>query len=293
MNSPNPAKPVGIVGLGSLGLPVAVNLRKRGFEVLGYRRSSSMALADAGVEIAASIADVTGRCDVVITCLPSNEALVEVVSGAGGLVASARPETIVVDLGMHAVKIKAAQQQALARAGVSMLDCGVSGNQVYVAARTAALFASGLRTDFERCAPILSAITDHVTYVGAFGAGTLLKLISSVLVPIHTLAAAEALALASRAGIDLETVLKAIKGTQASSAMFETRGARMASGVHVGPPLAGYYSRNIVAAREAARELGGNYPLLDALDASYRVAIEQGFGNLDQSAIFDYLMKCK
>jgi len=294
MSSPSPVdNPVGIIGLGSLGLPVALNILKHDFGVVGYRRTSSSVFFEAGGEIAASIADVARRCDIVITCLPSSEALAEVVSGTGGLAEFARPETLVVDLGMHGVALKAAQQQALSRAGASMLDCGVSGNHVYVTDRSAALFASGRRTDYERCLPILDAITNHVTYVGAFGAGTTLKLIASVLVPIHTLAAAEALALASRAGIDLEIVLDAIKGTQASSAMFETRGARMARGNHVGPPLAGYYQRNIVAALELTRRLGGDYPLLGALDVSYRAAIAQGFGDLDQSAMFDFLLSSK
>lgn len=294
MSLPSPVNsPVGIIGLGSLGLPVALNILKHDFGVVGYRRTSSSAFSEAGGQIAASIADVAQRCDIVITCLPSSDALAEVISGEEGLAEFARPETLVVDLGMHGVALKAAQQQALSRAGASMLDCGVSGNHVYVTDRNAALFASGRRTDYERCLPILDAITNHVTYVGAFGAGTTLKLIASVLVPIHTLAAAEALALASRAGIDLEIVLGAIKGTQASSAMFETRGARMASGNHVGPPLGGYYRRNIVAALELARRLGGDYPLLGALDESYRAAIAQGFGDLDQSAMFDFLLSRK
>ena len=119
--------------------------------------------------------------------------------------------------------------------------------------------------------------------------GTMLKLIASMLVPIHTLAAAEAFTMASRAGIDPATVLDAIKGTQASSVMFETRGAKMVSGDHAGASLATYYSRNIARTLEAARDLGGHFPLLDAIDACYRAAIEAGFGHLDQSALFEFL----
>ena len=92
-----------------------------------------------------------------------------------------------------------------------MLDCAISGNSRYIADRTAALFASGDRPAFDECVPVLNAITDHVTYVGPFGAGTTLKLIASLLVPVHTLAAAEALTFASRAGVDLQLVFDAIK----------------------------------------------------------------------------------
>ena len=172
-----------------------------------------------------------------------------------------------------------------------MLDCGVSGNYRFVADRTAALFASGERADFDRCAGVLAAITDHVSFVGAFGAGTTLKLIASLLVPVHTLAAAEALALARRAGIDPAVAFDAIKGSQASSAMFETRGASMVAQDYAGPALSEYHRRNVVPALELAHRAGGHFPLLHAMDACYREAIGAGFGSLDQSGILAFLLE--
>jgi L-threonate 2-dehydrogenase len=282
---------VGVIGLGSLGLPLARNLVAGGFDVLGYQRTPSRAIVAAGGALATSVRDIGERCRIIVTCLPSSSALAEVVSGPGGLVDSVAPGTIVVDVSTLPVTDKSMQLHALRDVGAMMLDCSISGNHRYVSDRTAALFASGSRTDYERCESVLTAITGHVAFVGEFGAGTTLKLIASLLVPVHTLVAAEALALAKRSGLDPALVLDAIKGSQASSTMFETRGAAMVAGDFAGPSLSDYHRRNIVPTLALAESRGGHYPLLRAMDACYRQAMDAGFGHLDQSAIIAYLLE--
>lgn len=286
-----PRQLVGIIGLGSLGLPVALNISKGGFDILGIRRRHGPPPAAPDLRIAGSVAEIGTRCDIILTCLPSADILAQVISGPEGLSRVVRADTVIVDLGTTSIAIKVAQHEALKAAGASMLDCGVSGNSRYIESRSAALFVSGSEHDFQRCASVLRSITDHVSYVGAFGAGTTLKQIASILVPIHTLAAAEALALASRVGLDLRTVHEAISGTQASSAMFESRGERMLERDFGGPSLRGYFQRNLEMALDTARSSGGHYPLLEAVHACYRRAINEGYGELDQAGIFEYLMK--
>jgi len=282
---------VGMIGLGRLGLPIALNLVDGGFKILGYRRHPESPL-EAGGRLARSVAEVGSACEIVLTCLPTPEALADVISGPGGLVSSMRPGGLVIDLGTFPIAAKREQQKALQMASIAMLDCAVSGNYRYVKARSAALFVGGDARDYQRCAAVLAAITDHVTHVGDFGAGTTLKMIASLLVPVHTLAAAEAFALASRAGISLRTVFDAIKGSQASSAMFETRGAMMVTGdYHSGEiKLQGYY-RNVTKTMELAAELGGNYPLLSAMEACFRNAIASGYGQIEPSGIIEFLLK--
>ena len=283
---------VGMVGLGSLGLPLAGNLLRAGFGVLGYARRANNGLPDLGGRLADSIAALATECQIIVTCLPSSEALVDVISGSGNLCGSVTPGAVVVDVSTLPVAVKRAQRDALAAAGAAMLDCGISGNHRYVANWTAGLFASGARSDFDRCSEVLSAMTPRVSYVGEFGAGTTLKLVASLLVPVHTLAAAEALMLAKRAGVDPQLALSALQGTQASSGMLESRGARMAAMDFSGPPLADYYERNVRATLDLARDVGGCYPLLDKMAECYRDAIARGLGELDQSAMLAYLADC-
>ena len=286
-----PGERIGIVGLGSLGMPLARNLLRAGFDVLGYARRPSGDLAAAGGRLAESISSLARACRCVVTCLPSADALAAVVSGSDGLARHADAGDIVIDVSTLPVAAKRAQCDALVAKGAGMLDCGISGNHRYVANWTAGLFASGVRDEFDRCAVVLRAMTPHVTYVGAFGCGTAMKLVASLLVPVHTLAAAEALLLAQRAGIEPATAFSAITGTQASSGMFETRGASMAAGDFGGPPLADYYARNVALSLDLARSLGGRYPMLETMAACYRDAIGAGFGQLDQSGMFAYLAK--
>lgn len=283
---------IGMIGLGSLGLPIALNIIDGGFKILGYRRQPDSALEEAGGHLARSVAEVGNACEIIVTCLPTPEALAAVISGPEGLISSMSPGGLVVDLGTFPIAAKRNQQKALQQAGIGMLDCAVSGNYRYVKARSAALFVGGEARHYEQCATVLAAITDHVTHVGEFGAGTTLKLLASLLVPVHTLAAAEALALASRAGISLQTVFEAIKGSQASSAMFETRGAMMVSEDYRGGEitLQGYY-RNVAKTIELATELGGHYPLLSAMETCFRRAITSGYGENEPSGIIEFLLK--
>lgn len=283
-------KPIGMVGVGSLGLAFAKNLLAKGLPVLGYRRSGLGDLVAAGGAAAPSVEAVAQAADVILTCLPSDAALAEV---APRLAAGARNGMIVVDLSTIDVPVKRAAQDTLARAGAVMLDGAVSGNPFFVARRQATIFVGGDEAAFERVRRVLEAATDSVRYAGGFGTGTALKLLASLLVPVHTLAAAEAMALGIRAGIAPQTIYDSIAGSQASSVMFETRGKAMASRDYsaFNASLSGYLRGNIAKTRALAASVGGSYPLLDALTKLYETAVASGFDAPDQSGIFEYLMK--
>ncbi len=204
------------------------------------------------------------------------------------------------------------ERDAAATKGVTMVDCTISGNPVYIEARNAAIFAGGDREAFDRWANVLRDITDKATWMGPFGAGRLAKYVALYLVATHTLAAAEAFELATRAGLDRAAMFEAIKGSNASSAMLESRGELMVDRVYEG-----YDSdkRRESKAREAegklatrgmanrvrqienlaklATELGGEYPLLDAMNGAYAEAVKAEFGAYDIAEVFEYLMDGK
>src|ERR1700722_15907507 len=131
---------VGLIGLGKIGLPIAENLIKSGYRVLGYRRGSMADFQKIGGIPARSPADVGAQADIVLTCLPSAEALDEVVQGKNGLVQSARPGQIVVELGSHLVPDKERQIAPLAAKGAIFLDGEVGGTPGMVSARKAVVY---------------------------------------------------------------------------------------------------------------------------------------------------------
>ena len=298
---------IGLVGLGNLGFAMAANLREAGHEVIGYRRSAMDAFAAAGGVPAASPRELAGGADVVLTCLSSEDALNDVYLGADGLLAVARAGLVAFELSTLPLRAKLALRQAAEVAGATLLDGAVSGNPHYMAARNAAIFIGGDRAAFETYAPMLRDITARVTWVGEFGAGRLAKFVAFYLVCVHTLAAAEALELATRAGLDRAAMFEAIKGSNATSAMFESRGALMAARDYAGydagkrPENRGREnvpgrgmanrSKNVANLAALAHDLGGSYPLLDAMDALYAEAAASGFGAHDIAEVFEYLIR--
>ena len=128
---------VGLVGVRKIGLPIAENLIKSGYRVVGYRRSSLAAFEKIGGIAAGSPAEIGAQADVVFSCLPSSQALEDVVQGPNGLVTSARTGQIIVELGSHPVPDKQRHVAPLAAKGASFLDGEVSGTPGMVLARRA------------------------------------------------------------------------------------------------------------------------------------------------------------
>src|SRR5262249_47265071 len=139
----NAGETVGVIGVGKIGLQVAHNLIKSGYRVLGYRRHPMTDFEELGGIPARSPADIGAQADVVFSCLPSEQALDEVVQGPQGLVHSARPGQIVVELGSHPVPRKARQLDPLAAKGAIFLDGEVSGTPGMVAERKAVIYLAG------------------------------------------------------------------------------------------------------------------------------------------------------
>ena len=134
---------VGFVGVGKIGLPISENLIKSGYRVLGYRRSSLADFEKIGGVPAKSPADIGAQVDVVLSCVPTAEAMDEVVNGPQGLIHSARPGQIIVELGSHPVPDKQKHVATLAKKGAAYIDGEVSGTPGMVAARKAVIYLGG------------------------------------------------------------------------------------------------------------------------------------------------------
>ena len=118
---------IGMVGVGKIGLPISENLMKSGYRVLGYRRSSLADFEKLGGVAAKSPADIGAQCDVILSCVPTVEAVNEVVNGPNGLIHSARHGQIIVELGSHPIPDKKKHVGPLAQKGATYLDGEVSG----------------------------------------------------------------------------------------------------------------------------------------------------------------------
>jgi 3-hydroxyisobutyrate dehydrogenase len=219
---------VGFIGVGKIGLPVCENLIKSGYKVLGYRRGSLADFEKVGGMPAKSPADIGAQCNVVFSCVPTAEAMDEVVNGANGLIHSARPGQIVVELGSHAVPDKERQVAPLAKKGAAYLDGEVSGTPGMVSARKAVIYLGGDAEAAKRVEPFIKGFADMCLYFGPFGAASKVKLVNNLLVAINIAATAEAMTLGLKAGVDVDLMIKAVASGSGGSTQFGIRAPWMA-----------------------------------------------------------------
>jgi 3-hydroxyisobutyrate dehydrogenase len=281
---------VGFVGVGKIGLPISENLIKSGYRVLGYRRGSLAEFEKIGGVAACSPADIGAQTDIVFSCLPSSQALEEVVQGVNGLLASARPGQIVVELGSHPVPDKERHVAPLAAKGAVFLDGEVSGTPGMVSARKAVIYLAGDKDASARAESYVRGFADSCLYFGKFGAASRVKLVNNLLVAIHVAAAAEAMALGLKAGVDVDLMIKAIATGSGGSTQFGIRAPWMAQrrflpAQGTAPTLQHYFDM----IGDFADSVGVATPLLDRAVELYDKFMQMGFGEQDIAAMVDVI----
>jgi 3-hydroxyisobutyrate dehydrogenase-like beta-hydroxyacid dehydrogenase len=279
---------IGLVGVGKMGMPISENLIKSGHRVVGFRRSSLAAFEKIGGVPARSAAEVGAQADIVLSCLPSTEALDEVVHGPHGLVESARPGQIVIELGSHPVPDKRRQIAPLRQKGAIFIDGEVSGTPGMVSARKGVVYLAGDAEACKKAEPVIAGFADSCLYFGEFGAASRVKLVNNLLVAINIAATAEAMALGLKAGVDVPLMIKAIATGSGGSTQFGIRAPWMAerrfTPVQGSVPGLQHYFEMI---SDFARSVGVETPLLDCVVPLYERFMTMGFGESDVARMVD------
>jgi putative dehydrogenase len=227
---------------------------------------------------------------VVITSLPSVAALADVVSGEHGLVSAGPDGLILIETSTLPVAAKAEAARALERAGAVVLDCPLSGTASQMQARDIAVYASGDPAAIERSHDVLAAFSRVQHQVGTFGNGMRMKLIANHLVAVHHTAAAEALLLARRAGLDPVLALRALSDGAGNSRMLEVRGPMMIEGDFTRANIAlQHFQKDIDLIGDLARTARGPLPLFSASAQLHLAAMAQGRLDEDPACVFAVL----
>jgi 3-hydroxyisobutyrate dehydrogenase len=281
---------VGLVGLGKIGLPISENLIKSGYRVLGFRRSAMTDFETIGGIPARSPADIGRQADIVFSCLPSTEALDDVVQGNDGLIHTAHPGQIIVELGSHPVADKARQIAPLATKGAVFIDGEVSGTPGMVAQRKGVIYLAGDADACKKAERVIAGFADSCLYFGAFGAASRVKLVNNLLVAIHIAATAEAMALGLKAGVDVDLMIKAIATGSGGSTQFGIRAPWMVQRRFLPvqgtvPGLQHYF--DLIG--DFADSVGVATPMLDRAAELYARFMEMGFGEKDGAAMVDVI----
>ncbi len=210
---------LGFIGLGIMGRPMTKNLLKAGYEVTVWNRSEP-GIADvekAGAKRASSPADVASKADVVLSCVTDSPDVEQVYLGKNGVIENIREGMICIDHSTISPTVAQSVASKLTEKGAQMLDAPVSGGEIGAIEARLSIMVGGDEATFESVKPILEAMGKRITYIGSSGAGQTTKLCNQIAGALNNLAAAEAMILAAKSGVNLERMLEAISGGAAGS----------------------------------------------------------------------------
>ena len=206
---------LGFVGIGYMGRPIAQRLLQSGFKVAAYDRHRTKAeeLIRYGGTVAESVAKLSSSCDVVLSCLASDEAVLQVYEGADGVFANARRGALVIDLSTVNPKTSQELSRLGSERGVHVLDVTISGSTPAAEQGALTLFGGGDQGCFAAAESIFRVIARKYFYLGPSGSGATMKLVVNSLLGIGMQAIAEAVALGEKAGLDRTRLLGVLSET--------------------------------------------------------------------------------
>ncbi len=275
------------IGLGVMGAPMARNLVRAGFDVVGHNRSSasSEALARAGGRAASSVEEAVTAADVVITMLPDSPDVESVVLGEGGALEHMRPGTVLVDMSTVRPETARAVAEAAAAKGIEALDAPVSGGEQGAVEAKLSIMVGGGTGAFEAVRPVLDALGTTVVHVGPAGAGQTVKAANQLIVAGTLQLVSEALVFLDAHGVDRERAVEVLSGGLAGSTVLERKAASMLAREFAPGFRVDLHHKDLGIVTSAARETGVAIPL-GALTASLVGSLRsQGLGSLDHSAL--------
>ncbi len=279
--------PIGFIGLGIMGLPMCRNLLRAGYAVVVHDLASAAvatAVAEGAVAAESSRA-VAERCDTIVTMLPNSPHVRAALLGPDGVMAGARPGALVIDMSSIDPTVAREVGAALAGAGLRLLDAPVSGGDAKAIDGTLAIMVGGDEADFAEARPLMGHLGASIVHCGALGAGNVAKLANQIIVGLNLAALAEALTLVAKAGVDPATVLRAIGGGSAGSAVMAAKGPQLlARDLRPGFRVA-LHHKDLANALAAGRTLGVPLPLTAQVEELFEATRAAGLGDADHSAL--------
>lgn len=278
---------VAFVGLGTMGLPMTLNLLKAGHQVTVHNRTRQReeAAAAAGARRAESPQAAAAEAEIVITCVSDTPDVEAVILGENGVIQGLQPGGIVIDMSTISPGTTRHIATALAAKGIALLDAPVSGGSEGAKHGTLSIMVGGEADAVARARPVLEAMGKTITHVGPSGAGQITKAINQVIVAGTYWAVAEGMALGIKAGLDMDKVVQAVGSGAAGSWGLTNRSGNMITNTYPLGFRVRLHRKDLAIALEAARELGAALPIAAYVEQIENGLIAQGYGDEDVSAI--------
>ena len=276
-----------MVGLGAIGLPMAVNLHRAGYALQVHTRSRTAERAAdlEGAVSCASPASVAQNVDVLLVCVSDDSAVEEVLFGADGAAVSLRKGCVVLDCSTISPATAIACAERLANAGVHYLDAPVTGGTEGAVAGTLTLLVGGEAEALDRARPLLKVIGSSIHHFGSVGMGQQVKAVNQVLVAGSYAAVAEAMALGQRLQLPMDAVVTALKQGAAGSWALSHRSTAMLEGEYPLGFRLDLHHKDLNIALSSGREVGLEMPVTHLVQQLEAELISRGYGNEDVSTL--------
>jgi 3-hydroxyisobutyrate dehydrogenase-like beta-hydroxyacid dehydrogenase len=276
---------VGVIGLGIMGGAISANLVKRGYDVKGYdvAPAALRRLSASGGAAATSPAEAASGVAVLLTSLPSVKALEATVKA---LLKRPNKGLVVCELSTFPIADKEKARKALAKGGIALLDCPLSGTGSQAETGDLVVYASGDKAAFDKAAAVFPGFSRANFYLGGFGNGSKMKYVANLLVAIHNVATAEAMVLGMKAGLEPDDIVKVISTGAGNSRVFELRAPLMARNSYKPATMKNeVWGKDLKIITEFAKSLGVETPLFGRLGAIHRDVMKAGLGEDDTAAV--------
>jgi 3-hydroxyisobutyrate dehydrogenase len=286
---------VAFLGLGLMGQGMAKNLLQAGHEVTVWNRSSHKALpfVEAGAVLASEPFKAVEHADLIISIVGDDKASHDVwLSDNGILAGNLKNEAIAVECTTVSRKWMETLGARCIDAGLRFLDCPVTGGPPGADSGQLTLLIGGAADTVVAAEPVLRAFAKRLYHFGDVGAGTAYKLIVNAIGAAHIAALAEATLVAEKAGLNLETFADALRNSSVASRVTNYNTPRMVSDIHDDVAFAAKWrAKDVDYSIDMARGLGCNTPLFDLVADIFQCTIENGFGDINESAILHTMKK--
>lgn len=280
---------VGFIGLGVMGKPMALNLRKAGFPLVVYsrRRAPVDVLVEAGAMPAGCPAEVAERAGIVVTMLPDSPEVKQVLSGPRGVFETVRPGAVLVDMSTISPAVARDLAVQASELGATLLDAPVSGGEIGAVNATLSIMVGGDRAALERVRPVLNVLgsPDKIVYIGGSGAGQLCKACNQLAIGGTLAVVGEVFALARKAGVDPARVREALLGGFAASRVLEVHGERILSKNFTPGFRTSLYHKDLGIALDTARAHEVPLPVSAVVQQLVSALMAAGRGSDDYSAL--------
>ena len=287
-------KKIGFIGLGNMGEPMAANLVKAGFDVIGFDliEEAKKKAERNGIHIAEDAVSASENVDALISMLPASEHVESLYLGEDGLLSKLDKAVLIIDCSTIAPDsaIKVANQAK--DLDLSMVDAPVSGGVVGAQESTLTFIVGGAEKNVERARPLLKKMGNNIFHAGKSGAGQVAKVCNNMLLAIHMCGTAEAISLGVKNGLDasiLSEIMRKSSGGNWSLEVYNPYPGVMATAPasrnYEGGFLNKLMAKDLGLAKEASESTNSETPMGDLARKLYQDLINQGYGDLDFSSI--------